>query len=131
MFVYFGIPKIIGASASVDGFQQFSAVLGLDPTAFRIFTGITEIGVALLLAASLVVLRGRNLLFLAAYFMTFVTMASGLLIEFVARPVPEMPLVVIAVAFILIAIIQLGRASKFANFGEEEHSLSSEANPSF
>ena len=127
MLIYFSIPKLIGAPASVEGFNQFSPVLNLDPTAFRIFTGISEMGVALLLIASLVVLRGRNLLFLAGYFMVFATMASGLLIEFFARPQPEMPLVVVAVVFILVSILQLGRASKFANFGESTHSFPSRA----
>ena len=127
MLIFFGLPKIMGAPASVEGFNQFSPILHLDPTAFRIFTGVSELGIALLLIASLVVLRGRNLLFLGGYFLTLATMASGLLIEFIARPQPEVPLVIIAFIFIFVSIIQLGRASKFANFGEEPRSLPSNA----
>ena len=112
MFLYFGIPKILGDPASVKGFQDFSPKLGLDPASFRIFTGISEIGVALLLLSSLLVRRGRLFLFLAGYFMTFATMASGLAIEFFARTKPAIPLVVIAIIFIVVALVQLSRGLK-------------------
>ena len=110
MFLFFGISKIVGDPASVAGFKDFSPKLGLDPTGFRIFTGVSETGVALLLFASLLVRLGRLLLFVAGYFMTFATMFSGLLIEFFARSEPAIYLVVIAVIFIAVALVQLRRS---------------------
>ncbi|MDP0492109.1 MAG: DoxX family protein [Verrucomicrobiota bacterium JB023] len=107
MLAKFGFPKLMGDPVSVKGFNDFSPALGLDPDGFRIFTGVAELTNALLLLVSLFLVRFRIWLLAIGYGLTLSTMVSGLLIEFFAREEPKMPLVVIAVVFILISAFQL------------------------
>lgn len=106
-FVYFALPKILGSPISVKGFNQFSPLLGLNPDGFRIFTGVTELALALVLSGALLLARPRMLLTVVGYLMTLATMAAGLYIEFFVRVQPAMMLVVIAFVLIIIALFQL------------------------
>ena len=107
MFCYFAIPKLLGLGPSVKGFEQFSPVLGLDPTFFRLLTGSVELGTAVIILGSLVIASRRCILKNLGYLGTVGTMSGGLFVEFFARTKPAMPLVVIAIVFLLIALYQL------------------------
>ena len=107
MFVFYGIPKLTGDPRSVAGFDQFSPVLGLNSDTFRLFTGGTEIGIAIILVASLMIASRRKIFSAMAYLLTFATMTSGLLIEFFVRVQPAKPLVAVAIVFAALALFQL------------------------
>ena len=51
LMLFFAIPKLLGAEKSVEGFEHFKSLVPLDPNVFRIFTGIVELIIAILLIA--------------------------------------------------------------------------------
>jgi len=105
LMVFFAIPKLVGIEKSVQGFEQFKSLVPLDPTFFRLFTGVVElvIGVLLLVYA----IKHISNLGKLAYFLLLSTMLGGLTMEFFARPKPEMMLVVIAIILSALSIYKL------------------------
>lgn len=109
MLLFFAFPKVTGAPPSVEGFNDFSPALGLPPGPFMLFTGYLEVGIALLFLAALILTKWHLPASFAANFLLFGTMSTGLFIEVFARSAPEMPLVIIAIFFAAIAVIQMWR----------------------
>ncbi|WP_430410455.1 DoxX family protein [Kordia sp.] len=105
LMLFFSIPKLIGVEKSVQGFEQFQSLVPIDPTIFRVFTGIVELTIAILLI--IYTIKGINNLGKLAYFLLLATMIGGLTMEFFARPKPEMMLVVIAVLLSALSIYKL------------------------
>ncbi|MGJ8549546.1 MULTISPECIES: DoxX family protein [Winogradskyella] len=105
LMLFFAIPKLVGVEKSVQGFKQFQSLVPLDPTVFRIFTGVVELAIALLLLAYAI--KNINNLGKLAYFLLLSTMIGGLTMEFFARPKPEMLLVVIALVLSALSIYKL------------------------
>ena len=105
LMAFFSIPKLIGVEESVQGFEQFKSLVPLDPNLFRIFTGIVELSIALLLIVYVV----KNTINLGklAYFLLLSTMMGALTMEFFARPEPEMMLVVIALVLAALSVFRL------------------------
>ncbi|MEL6543881.1 MAG: hypothetical protein AAFQ82_04600 [Myxococcota bacterium] len=52
----FGRDKLLGINSSIQGFEQIGGALGVDPTAFRLFVGLQEVGVAFALFTAVLVL---------------------------------------------------------------------------
>lgn len=105
LMLFFAIPKLIGVEKSVEGFKQFESLVPLDPDVFRVFTGVVEILIAILLIAyaiKKVASLGR-----LSYFLLLSTMLGGLIMEFFARPKPDMMLVVIAILLSALSIYKL------------------------
>lgn len=103
--VFFAFPKLMGKPQSIAGFKQFEKAIHLNEEFFRIFTGIAELGIALLIlifAFSKNSLTGKF-----AYLFLLITMLSGLMLEFFARPEPKYMLVVIAIFLSLVAMYKL------------------------
>lgn len=105
VLLFFAIPKILGLPKSVDGFTQFESVLGIDATFFRIFTGISELVLAILIL--IFALRNNKIIGKFAYLFLLVMMLTALAIEFFVRVQPEILLVVIAVILSLFSIYKL------------------------
>ena len=102
---YFAIPKLLGKAMSVKGFEQFEHAIQLNATFFRIFTGLSELLMAIIV---LVFIFTKNFkIGFFAYSFLFVTMISALSLEFFARPEPKMMLVKIAVVLVSFSIYQL------------------------
>ena len=110
LMIFFSIPKLIGVKESVQGFEQFKSLVPLDPNVFRIFTGIVELSIALLLIAY--VIKNTPKLGKLAYFLLLSTMMGALTMEFFARPEPEIMLVIIA---IILAALSVYRLKMFFN----------------
>ena len=105
LMLFFAIPKLIGVEKSVEGFKQFESLVPLDPDVFRVFTGVVEILIAILLIAyaiKKVASLGR-----LSYFLLLSTMLGGLTMDFFARPKPDMMLVVIAILLSALSIYKL------------------------
>ncbi|MCK0147191.1 hypothetical protein MWU78_16150 [Arenibacter sp. F26102] len=49
IMTFFAIPKLLGKPQSIAGFKQFENAIGLDADFFRIFTGVSELGLAAML----------------------------------------------------------------------------------
>ncbi|MGJ8676125.1 MAG: DoxX family protein [Akkermansiaceae bacterium] len=116
MLVYFAIPKITAQPVSLKGFKQFGEVLGLDPLSFMLFTGYTELLIAIAITVALFLGAKRHWLTLLSFGTLLGTMGSGLLIEFFVRPEPKILLVVIASIFSLISLVQIYLKRRYIPF---------------
>lgn len=105
LMLFFAIPKLIGLEKSVQGFEQFKSLVPLDPTIFRLFTGVVELAIAVLLLVYAI--KQTLSLGQLAYFLLLSTMFGGLIMEFFARPKPELMLVVIAIILSGLSIYKL------------------------
>ena len=105
LMIFFAVPKLIGAEASLKGFEQFKSLVPLDPDVFRIFTGSVELFIAILLIVYTI--KSTKNLGVIAYFFLLSTMIGGLIMEFFARPEPDMMLTVIAIILSILSIYKL------------------------
>ena len=105
LMIFFAVPKLLGFEESVAGFEQFKSLVPLDPKLFRVFTGCVELLVALVLI--IYTINNKENLGRLGYFLLLATMMGGLIMEFFARPEPEMMLVVIAIVLSLLSIYRL------------------------
>lgn len=105
VMIFFAIPKLLGKPQSIAGFKQFENAIHLDADFFRIFTGISELGLALLV---LVFAFTKNkTIGKVAFGFLLITMLTALTLEFFARPEPKGILVVIAVILAFLSIYKL------------------------
>ncbi|PIB37443.1 hypothetical protein BFP72_06695 [Reichenbachiella sp. 5M10] len=102
---FFAIPKLLGKPRSVSGFEQFERVLGLDADFFRLFTGISELGMAVLIL--IFSISGNKVVGKLAFVLLLVTMIAALGLEFFARSEPKIVLVGIAITLAIISIYKL------------------------
>ncbi|MBK1830706.1 hypothetical protein JIN77_08210 [Verrucomicrobiaceae bacterium R5-34] len=110
----FTISKFAAWPVSVAAFEDMAKPLGIDPTMFRIGTGFI-IGFATLAFFTNVVLialrkqrEGKGLLWFAANNLYAIgAMTGALLSEFFLRTEVKMPLVYIAIAVMVVAIVNL------------------------
>jgi len=105
VMVFFSIPKLLGAEDAIKGFEQFRGFVPLEPDIFRIIAGLTEVTIAILLVVY--TFKNKENLGKLAYFLLLSTMFSGLVLEFFARPEPEMTLVIIAIILSGLSIYKL------------------------
>lgn len=105
IMTFFAIPKLLGKPQSTAGFKQFENAIHLDADFFRIFTGISELGLAMLV---LVFAFNKNkTIGKIAFSFLLIIMISALALEFFVRPKPIIALVVIAVILATLAIYRL------------------------
>jgi hypothetical protein len=102
---YFAIPKLLGMPMSVKGFQQFEQTLQINADFFRIFTGLSEISMAILILFFAISQKTRVGIF--AYAFLLITMLTALGLEFFARPEPKILLVIIAIVLAIFSVYQL------------------------
>ncbi|APG65772.1 hypothetical protein LPB136_10520 [Tenacibaculum todarodis] len=105
LMLLFAIPKLLGVEKSVKGFEQFKSLVPLDPNMFRIFTGIVELLIALLLI--FYTINNKKNIGKIAYFLLLSTMIGGLTMEFFARQKPDYLLVIIAIILSTLSIFKL------------------------
>ena len=105
VMTFFAIPKLLGNPQSIEGFKQFENVIHLDADFFRVFTGISELGLALLVL--IFVINKNKTLGKLAFSFLLITMITALALEFFARPEPKLILVTIAVILSFLAIYRL------------------------
>jgi hypothetical protein len=105
LMTFFAIPKLLGKPQSVAGFNQFEKALHIDADFFRIFTGISELGLAVLILVFAI--NKSKTIGRIGYTFLLITMITALALEFFARPEPKMVLVIIAVILALLAVYKL------------------------
>lgn len=114
----FAISKLTGWDISVKAFIEMAQPLGIDPTFFRIFTGIVILFVVIgYLSSALYTLlqtkieSGRLLSYSKfvqfSNFAGFVTMVGALFAEFLLRDEPKWLLVYIAIAILILSSITI------------------------
>ena len=110
VMTFFAIPKLLAKPQSTAGFNQFEKVIHLDADFFRIFTGISELSLALLVL--IFIFNKNETIGKIAYTFLLVTMVTALGLEFFARPEPKTVLVIIAIFLALLSIYKLKSINK-------------------
>ncbi|MBD0777886.1 hypothetical protein HPE56_08775 [Maribacter sp. ANRC-HE7] len=105
MMLFFAIPKLLGQPQSKAGFEHFGKALKIDADIFRVFTGLSELGLAIVLLVF--IFTKRAMLGKFAFLFLLAMMLTALGLEFFARPEPKMVLVVIAIILAAISIYRL------------------------
>ncbi|EPR65305.1 DoxX family protein [Cyclobacterium qasimii] len=115
---YFAIPKLLAKPMSVAGFEQFENALHINADFFRVFTGLAEISMVLLIIYFAISQEVKIGIF--AYAFLFITMITALGLEFFARPEPKIPLVIIAIVLALFSVFQVFYLKTKFNFKENK-----------
>ncbi|PKN54926.1 MAG: hypothetical protein CVU56_24020 [Deltaproteobacteria bacterium HGW-Deltaproteobacteria-14] len=115
ILIRFALSKLFAWPISVEAFVEMAQPLGIDPTFFRVFTGVVIATVVVGYFSSLyLVLRDKHLEGGGA--LTFVklsnllgvgVMSGALLSEFFLRTAPKVPLVLIASAIVVFSAFNL------------------------
>lgn len=105
IMTYFAIPKLMGKPQSIAGFKQFENAIGLDAGFFRIFTGVSELGLAALLV--IYAFTKNKIIGKVAFTFLLITMITAFVLEFFARPEPVIILVTIAIILAFLSIYKL------------------------
>lgn len=95
IMIFFSIPKLTGDEDAINGFAQFESFVPIDINVFRIFAGVAELFIGILLIAYTI--KNKENLGKIAYSLLLVTMLSAIVLEFFARPEPEAVLAAIAI----------------------------------
>ena len=101
IMTFFAIPKLLGKPQSIEGFKQFENAIHLNADFFRIFTGIAELGLALLFL--IFAINKNTTIGKIAFSFLLITMITALALEFFARPEPKNILVFIAVILAVVS----------------------------
>tara|TARA_R110002096_G_scaffold186967_2_gene366153 strand:- start:373 stop:771 length:399 start_codon:yes stop_codon:yes gene_type:complete len=105
VMTFFAIPKLLGKPQSIEGFKQFENAIHLDADFFRIFTGVSELGLALLFL--IFTINKNTTIGKMAFSFLLITMITALGLEFFARPEPKIILVIIAVILAVVSVYRL------------------------
>jgi len=105
LMTFFAIPKLLGKPQSIAGFKQFENAIHINADFFRIFTGVSELGLALLILVF--VFNKNKTIGKIAFSFLLITMITALALEFFARPEPKIILVSIAVVLALLSVYRL------------------------
>ncbi|WP_396601881.1 hypothetical protein [Algibacter sp. R77976] len=106
----FAIPKLLGKPQSIEGFKQFENAIHLNADFFRIFTGISELGMALLFLVFAI--NKNTTIGKIAFLFLLITMIMALGLEFFARPEPKIVLVIIAILLAVVSVYRLKSLNK-------------------
>jgi len=114
LMLRFAFPKLTAKPVSQETFELLSQFVPLNTNLLMYFTGAVELLVGLLLITSLLIknLQIKTKFQILGYFLLLSTMMGGLLTEFLARPEPKMPLVIIAIVLIIISLLELSVLTK-------------------
>jgi hypothetical protein len=125
LLIRFVISKFLAWPISVQAFIEMAKPIGIDPTFFRLFTGVI-IGIACLgfLISFYLLIRGKvktaskELIYTVFFYSYGIgAMTGALLAEFFLRDEPKMPLVIIALFIVITSIINLLYLRKYDILG--------------
>lgn len=115
LLVRFVISKFFAWPISVQAFIQMAKPIGIDPTFFRLFTGviilIACVGFLIsfyLLIRNRVKAQSKELIYTAFFYLYGIgAMIGALVAEFLLRDEPKLPLVIIALFIVITSMINL------------------------
>ena len=125
LLVRFVISKFFAWPISVQAFIEMAKPMGIDPTFFRLFTGVIILIACVgffisfyLLVRNLVKAQSKELIYTAFFYIYGIgAMTGALLAEFLLRDEPKIPLVIIALFIIITSIINLLYLKKYDILG--------------
>ena len=121
LLVRFVISKFFAWPISVQAFIEMAKPLGIDPTFFRLFTGVIILIACLgflisfyLLIRNKVQSQSKELIYTVFFYLYGIgAMIGALGAEFLLRDEPKMPLVIIALFIVITSIINLLYLKKY------------------
>ncbi|WP_372655911.1 hypothetical protein [Halobacteriovorax sp.] len=123
LLVRFSLSKLFAWPISVKAFIEMAKPLGIDPTFFRLFTGVIITSICLGYFANfyLIISKKAQVAIKGIPFIQLSNivgigvMIGALISEFALREVPKWPLVIIASVIILFSILNLAQFNKLLN----------------
>jgi len=115
LLIRFVLSKFFAWPVSVQAFIEMAKPIGIDPTFFRLFTGVIIMIACLgflisfyLLIRNKVRTQSKELIYTAFFYLYGIgAMIGALLAEFILRDEPKLPLVIIALFIVITSIINL------------------------
>jgi len=125
LLIRFVLSKFFSWPVSVQAFIEMAKPIGIDPTFFRLFTGVIILIACLgflisfyLLARGKVKTQSKELIYTVFFYIYGIGAMSGaLLAEFLLRNEPKIPLVIIALFIVTTSIINLLYLRKYDILG--------------
>ena len=125
LLIRFVLSKFFAWPVSVQAFIEMAKPIGIDPTFFRLFTGVIIMIACLgflisfyLLIRNKVKTQSKELIYTAFFYIYGIgAMTGALLAEFVLRDEPKLPLVIIALFIVITSIINLLYLRKYDILG--------------
>ncbi len=105
LMLFFSIPKLLGVDEAKENFKLMESFVPIDINLFRVFTGVLEVSIALLLVVYTI--KNKAALGKLGYLLLFATMTGALVMEFVAKPEPMIVMAIIAIFLSLLSIYKL------------------------
>lgn len=124
LLIRFSLSKLFAWPISVKAFIEMAKPIGIDPTFFRLFTGVIITSICLgyfysfyLVLRDKVQASTKELIYSAAANLLGISVMVGALIaEFFLRVEPKWPLVIIALFIIITSLISLLKLKSIDNF---------------
>ncbi|WP_122893177.1 spermidine synthase family protein [Arcobacter peruensis] len=115
LLIRFVLSKFFAWPVSVQAFIEMAKPIGIDPTFFRLFTGVIIMIACLgflisfyLLIRNKVRTQSKELIYTVFFYLYGIgAMIGALLAEFILRDEPKLPLVIIALFIVITSIINL------------------------
>ncbi|APW65376.1 hypothetical protein LPB137_05705 [Poseidonibacter parvus] len=115
LLIRFVLSKFFAWPVSVQAFIEMAKPIGIDPTFFRLFTGVIIMIACLgflisfyLLIRNKVRTQSKELIYIVFFYLYGIgAMIGALLAEFILRDEPKLPLVIIALFIVITSIINL------------------------
>lgn len=108
VLVRFALSKLFAETESVNQFIEMAEPIGIDPTLFRIFSGVTILIVAVFYLINVRYIGFKNKLpvhFEKSYVLGVFTMSGALFSEFLLRTNPKLPMVFLALLIVVFSIL--------------------------
>ena len=125
LLIRFVLSKFFAWPVSVQAFIEMAKPIGIDPTFFRLFTGVIIMIACLgFLISFYLLIRGKvktaskELIYTVFFYIYGIgAMTGALLAEFVLRDEPKLPLVIIALFIVITSIVNLLYLRKYDILG--------------
>ncbi len=120
LLVRFSLSKLFAWPISVKAFVEMAKPLGIDPTFFRLFTGVIITSICLGYFTNFYLMISKKVqasikgvpFIILSNIVGIGVMVGALISEFALREVPKWPLVIIAAVIILFSILNLTQFKK-------------------
>ena len=105
LMLFFSMTKLVGGEEVKANFKLMESLVPIDIDVFRMFTGVVELSIGLLLI--MYTLKNKDSIGKLAYVLLIGTMAGALVMEFVAKPEPMIMMAVLAVILFALSAYKL------------------------
>ena len=105
LMLFFSMTKLVGGEEVKANFKLMESLVPIDIDVFRMFTGVVELSIGLLLI--MYTIKNKDSIGKLAYGLLVGTMAGALVMEFVAKPEPMIMMAVLALILFALSAYKL------------------------